>query len=140
MKRSFSSLQSERVTTQSMASPSTRAGSCSGSPALGIEGTCASRVNLTTLLSMTLSGALADRIVSRGIRRLISTSIGTPYLIAAGRSGRQLKPGAQAAGRRAAERDRSAIELRQVADDGEAQAGAWRRFVCPHAAQQHGFP
>src|SRR3954470_18567974 len=118
MNSSFSSLQSARVTTQSMASPSTRAASCSGSPAFGIAGTCARRVNRTRLLSITLSGAFADRIVNLGMRRLISTSIGTPYLISAGGAAGQWEPGAETALRCADERPRPAIELREVAHDG----------------------
>ena len=43
-------------------------------------------------------GALAERIVSRGIRRFISTSIGTPSILSRpGRSARQLQPGLQSA-------------------------------------------
>ena len=53
---------------------------------------------------------------------------------------RQLQPRAQAASRRALERDRAAVQLGEIAHDREAEARAGRRFVGPHAAAQDVIP
>src|SRR5262245_42028101 len=51
---------------------------------------------------------------------------------------RQLRP--HAAVRRLVERNRAAVQLREIANDREAEPGTWRSLVGSHATLQDDFP